>query len=268
MHGLGAYYAWDSAHEPVQPVTPAPGTGVSGLGAYYAWDSAHEPVLPINGLGGSGEQQLSDEAARHLLDKREPLAVAREWARQQTDILWRELPGDATLTLLPLANGDIKRIQQAAHGAELAAVGILRSSPRMLADQDLALAGTPYVRALSLALYSIADGGRVARPMFLTIATLRGPDDRDGGHDSVGRAASRLGGRLVYVISLPTAAGTRGPGARFQEVFAKLGAMGAEPAAPDAPPPVAAPSPLSLTPYFAAGALAAGGLWWLLAHRH
>jgi len=261
-----AYYAWDSAHEPVQPITAAPGAGVSGLGAYYAWDSAHEPVLPINGLGDSSEQKLADTAARHLLNARRPLLVGREWARQKTDVHWTELPGTATLTLLPLAQADIAAIQKAAHGAEVATVGILRPTPALLAKQELVLAGTPYARTLSLALYSIADSARVARPYFLTLATLRGPEDPDGGHDSVGRAATRLGGRLVYVVSLPTAAGTRAPGARFQEVLSKLGALGAEAAAvPPAPP--AAPAALPLVPYFAAGALAAGGLWWWLANR-
>jgi hypothetical protein len=259
-----AYYAWDAAREPVEPITAPPGTAPSGIGAYYAWDSAHEPVVPVNGLSGSAEAKLSDEALRALIDRRRPLAVVGEWARQVTDLEWAEAPDATALTLLPLTDADLNRARRAAFGAEAPAVGVIGRAPKARADQALAFVGTPYALGLSLAVYSLADTARVARPLFLTLATLRDVDDADRGTRSVERAAAKLERRLVYVVSLPKTAKQRGPGAPFREVFR---AMGAAPAAPvtESKPSASVTASLPLGLYFIGGALAIGGVWWALA---
>lgn len=266
-----AYYAWDSAHEPVQAVTPSPGSVPSGIGAYFAWDSAHEPVVPVNGLGTTGESKLADEAMRALIDGRRPLMVAGEWAIQDSDIVWRDTPKEAALTLIPITDQDLNRARRGAFGAETPAVGVLRKTPALLANQELAFAGTPFAVSLSLAVYSLSDAARVALPYFLTIASLRDLDDADRGTQSVAHAARQLGGTLVYIVSLPKPPSARNPGAPFQAVFQTLAqrrAIGADAAPvplPSAPAVVPAPpSDLGLVPYFVGGLAAAGGVWWLL----
>ena len=165
-----AYYAWDSAHEPVQPVTPAPGSTVSGVGAYYAWDSAHEPVVPINGLGTDSEEaKAADEALRARIDDRPPVAVVGEWAVQKTDNEWADTPKETALTLLPLTDSDLNQARHAAFGLEARVIGVLYKRPARSADQELAFAGTPYAPSLALAVYSLTDTRRVALPYFLTL---------------------------------------------------------------------------------------------------
>lgn len=261
-----AYYPWDSAHEPVQPVTPPEaGTAASGIGAYYAWDSAHEPVEPINGLGETGEAKLSDEALRALLGRRPPRAVVAPWALQVTDLEWQEVPHakQSSFTLLPLTDRDLNQARRGAFGAQAQVVGVLMKRPRSLADQALAFVGTPYGPVFSLAVYSLTDTRRVALPYFLTLAVLRDVAATDRGSRSPAAAARSLGGELVYAVSLPMKPGDRAPGAEFQQVFRAIGDSAAAPA----PVPVAAPASASSVPlglYFGLGAIAVGGAWWFL----
>jgi len=263
-----SYYAWDSAHEPVQPVTPAPGSVASGVGAYYAWNSAHEPVVPVSSLGDTGEAKLADEALRAAIDKRPPLAVVGEWAIQQTDGVWVDTPAQSALTLLSVGDRDLNRARHAAFGVEVPVVGVLHKTPEAEADQALAFVGTPYAPARALAVYSLSDTRRVALPYFLTLATLRDVADRDGGTRSVERAARALGGRLVYVISLEKAPNQRLPGARFQEVFSQIGLAAAEAASRVPVPAQAAAAPLgAVLPWFVGGTVVAGAIWWALARK-
>jgi hypothetical protein len=262
-----AYYAWDSAHEPVEPVTPAPGSTVSGLGAYYAWDSSHEPVVPVSGLGADSEEaKVADEALRARIDSRPPVDVVGEWAIQKTDNQWADTPKSAALTLLPLTDQDLNQARHAAFGLETRVVGVLHKTPKRPADQALAFAGTPYEPSIALAVYSLTDTRRVALPYFLTLATLRDIADEDRGSHSVERAARALGGTLVYVVSLPATQNQRRPGARFQEVFNQIGLSAAEPSTP-APAALPEQSSLNLVPWFLGGTLIAGGIWWALARR-
>lgn len=262
MKGLGAYYAWDSAHEPVEAIT-TPGATPSAVGAYYDWNSAHEPVLPINGLGGSPESELADHALRARIDRRPPLAVVGEWARQAGDLDWRDAKKTQALTLLPLADRDLNAARVAAFGQEVPVVAIYRKSLRSLADQELRLVGTPYEFSESLAVYLPSDTARVAKPSFLTIARLRHLGDKDGGSGSLERAAKSLGGSLVYVVSLPAPRGMRAPGASFRDVFRKVALSAA-----DAPPLPAAAAPVSASttiwPFFVGGAVLTGGILWLV----
>jgi len=264
-----AYYAWDSAHEPVQPVTPAAGSTVSGFGAYYAWDSAHEPVVPISGLGADSEEgKVADEALRARIDDRAPVAVVGEWAIQKTDNQWADTPKETALTLLPLTDEDLNQARQAAFGLETRVIGVLHKTPKRAADQALAFAGTPYEPSLALAVYSLTDTRRVALPYFLTLATLRDITDEERGNHSVARAARSLGGALVYVISLPATPNQRRPGARFQEVFDRIGLSAADaPPLPRAPAPAPAPTSMSLLPWFLGGTLVAGAAWWALRRK-
>jgi len=255
-----AYYPWDSAHEPVEPVTPAAGSVPSGIGAYYAWDSAHEPVMPVNGLSGSAEAKISDEALRALIDHKPPVAVVGDWALQATDLNWLESKHESAFTLLPLTDRELNRARRGAFGAEAAVVGVLMKTPMPLAAQARAFAGTPYQPVLPLAVYSLTDTRPVALPRFLTIAALRDIMAPDRGTGSVEAAARALGGELVYVISLPKEAQQRAPGATFQEVFRAIGAT--PPAV--TPPPAAPAASASLGLYFLGGVLAVGGAWWAL----
>lgn len=263
MRGLGAYYAWNSVHEPVEPIV-VPGAAPSAVGAYYDWNSVHEPVIPINGLGSTAESDLADKALRARINHRPVIAVVGEWALQANDIDWRDTPKHTALTLLPLTDQDLVAVRKAAGGHEVPAVGVFRKTLRSLADQELAFVGTPYERSLSFAVYSPTDTARVAKPRFLTIATLRDLADKDRGSGSVEKAARSLAGSLVYVVSLPAPRGMRAPGAKFQEVFRQASLSGPAPA-PAPPAPVAAPaSGTSLWPLFLGGAAVAGGLIWLV----
>ena len=128
-----------------------------------------------------------------------------------------------------------------------------------LADQDRVFEGTPYRRSLSLAVYAAADRGSVPRPYFVTLATLRGPEDPSGGHGLIERQAAPFGGELVYVVSSARPDGIREPGASFSELFRKIGEMGDA-----AAPMTASPSPSLWKPavMLVMGAAAAGLLWY------
>lgn len=263
-----SYYAWDSAHEPVQEVTPSPGSAASGLGAYYAWNSAHEPVVPISGLGDTEESKFADEALRAWVDRRPPIAVVGEWAVQQTDNRWVDAPKETALTLLPLTDRDLARARHAAFGVEVRVIAVLHARPQSQADQALMFVGTPYEPRLALAVYALDDARPVAVPSFVTFATIRDIADTDRGAGSVERAAARLGGRLVYAISLPKTPNQRAPGAPFQAVFEQIGLAATELPLPAAPTsPVAAPSAVSIVPWFLGGTLVAGAVWLALARK-
>lgn len=258
MRGLGAYFAWNSAHEPVQPITRQ---AAGGLGAYFAWNSAHEPVQPIHGLGDTSvEARLSEEAIQAMIGLRQATGSYVEWAKQVTDIAWQELPKESVLTLVPVTTEELKAARRKAFGSSVSTVGVMWPGPVRLTDQDRIFEGTPYRRALSLAVYSVGDRGAVARPYFVSLATLRGPDDPDGGHALIERQAARFGGELVYVVSTKRPEGTRPSGANFSELFRKIGEMGDASAAPSAPPEPA--STWKVAAMLVMGASAAGLLWY------
>ena len=256
-----AYYAYDSAHEAVLPVTRS---GTGGIGAYYAWNSAHEGVLPVNGLGQTPESELVDDAVRRMLGARRPVDVVAEWAKQAGDFMWSPLAPETQMTLLPITPSEVGRVTKAAFGHPLGIVGVYARGlvRRQVAEQ--AFSGTAYGLSGVLAVYSLADRAPVARERYLYLAGLRGPEDKEGGRRSLGQAAAELAGTLVYPVSLPLGPRARRPGRVLPPSLGQA-SPGPEPA-PVEPGlgPAAEPSPLALLPWVVGGALAAGIGWYLV----
>lgn len=254
-----AYYSYNAGHPAPQPF--------AGLGSYYAWGSNAELYRPINGLAATDDQRLADDAARDRIERRAPLAVVGEWAQQVTDISWREVTGRSTLTLIPLRDADIPAIKAAAFGNDLPVVAVFGGREVPLERARAAFSGTPYRLGMALSVFRLDDRGAVARASFLWIAVPRGPEDKEGGAQSLDGAAKKLGGELCYLVSLPRAAGERAPGMAFER--ARMLGADTAPVPAVTPEIQLAPVEASITPIaWVIGGMAVAGVgWYLLAGR-
>jgi len=212
---MGAYYEWHQNKA----------IGALGqMGAYYEW---HENA-PIDGLGATStmvmqttaapvamrtdpaKQQLTSMLVRTL--KAKPAAVVTSWAVQKGDVQWAEHPRGApapTKALYTVNDAALEAARQSAQGARVVEIAVVTTKPVPPAVMKAAFAGSMYKPVAATAVYSQQDPRVVPQAIFVYTATLREPEDREGGRALASSVAQKVGGTLAIAEELPATGAER-----------------------------------------------------------
>ena len=160
-----------------------------------------------------------EQVLLEMIGQRSPMAFV-PWSDQVSDTTWAVRDPKQLYRLYPVTVEELQLARQNASGQDVPLVGFLMSdAPATLAAIDRELAGTPYLRQESMAVFREDDPGDPPRIYWLVVVrhrdTLPFSEQGGGGGASVGAAASKLSATLVYPEILTPTTNLRKPNFPF-----------------------------------------------------
>lgn len=197
------------------------GRGAPGrLGAYFNRLSPHqvgigsyEAVSGTPAAPGAAEQTLIG-----VVQVQAPAGPYTVWAERSGTGSFAEQP--AADRLLYVLNDQQIAASERMIGEPPAYLAVLTDLPGDSGGVSAAFGDTRYVWVKTEAVYSQADQNRIPKMLFLHWAELRPVDQWKGRSETEQRAASRIGGTLVFPVVVPVSPSDRErPQGTFTDAF-------------------------------------------------